>query len=177
MLKFSVLILFFVVTSCASVTQNDTTVCPVVTLRAHVYLMGALTPDQRELVRQLVEVAEMRNTRNGTDLAGYEGRSVSRELRVISSAPSDTAKAPADMRLDVYRQGTFGKSPVGALSVVQGTGSLILPNEARSWRLRIVFPTEDILSPIESGGSRQLVIFPDEWRSFCTMSVTGVAIR
>jgi len=133
----------------------------------------------REMTRELVAVAESRDTYGGQNLDGYKGDAFSRTLggplrkEVGIRAPLLGAEIPVRFVDKDTRTGWLLVEPVGTMRVVNGVGVFKFSEDPRGRIIETAWPTH-FLSPVISGGERLLRLFPEEWGKHCTMNIHGL---
>ncbi|MEK7461872.1 MAG: hypothetical protein AAB586_02255 [Patescibacteria group bacterium] len=149
--------------------------CPEWKLVINGWSFQLLPYDLQRRVEELMVIAQNRNTRYGTDPAGYRGDAFSRTLGPDLRKHVKN-RAPVNFFLHVYYldpKTAHLVRDLGDASVVNGMGDIVLPDDPRYWIVETIWP-ENFLSPIKSGGKHSLWLFGDEWKDWCTMNVHGL---
>ncbi|MDO8569207.1 MAG: hypothetical protein Q7R89_00230 [bacterium] len=173
MKKFIVVVVLLVLGS-----QNQvlaTSECQTRRLTANVWSRQALPEGLRKEVDRLISIAESRDTRHATDPVGYQGDDVSRTLGA-RLRKEVRVRAPVNIELQVfYRDPPTARvvEDLGVLRVMEGTGSVLPPDDPCKWIIETVWP-EYFISPAKSGGRRRLWLFPEEWGKWRGMQVHGI---
>jgi hypothetical protein len=137
--------------------------------------MGVLTPGLHGEVKELIRVAESRDSREATLLSAYRGDAVSRTLGArLRSEVKIRAPIADDIQVR-YLDAHSGKLmyDIGVVNLKRGVGSFKFPDDPRTFVVETLWPI-DFISPTMSGGQRRLRLFPEEWKQWCTMNVHGL---
>ena len=182
MRKFLVLFAVLVVVGCTTklpqspVSTGYLQSCPSgLRVIAHVWSLQAQSLAVQNEVKRLMKLAESRDTRVGTDPAGYRGDAVSRTLGAqLRKAGVGRARVNFDLAM-VYRDSSGRVAgPIGSMRVERGIAMITLAGDPRAngWVLETIWPA-DFISPVKSGDERRLWLFPEEWKSHCEMNIHG----
>lgn len=136
---------------------------------------GVLTPGLHEEAKELIQLAESRDSQEATLLSAYRGDAVSRTLGARLRSEVKIRALIADEIQVRYLDARSGKLlyDIGVISLKHGVGSFKFPDDPRAFVVETVWPP-DFISPTMSGGERRLRLFPAEWKEWCTMNLHGI---
>lgn len=144
-------------------------------MRGNAWTMSSLPSNLRSEAIGLIRAAEGRDSNGGTNIPTYRPDDVSRTLggrlrkdvRTRASYTGDLRVEYLDLRThQVVRE-------VGTIHVVNGEGIIRFPDDPRNYIERIIW-SDEFVSPTKSAGVRQMLLFPDEWGTYCLMNVHGI---
>lgn len=138
--------------------------------------LGALPSDLRREAEMLIASAEKRDSRNGTDPGAYGADDVSRTLGYRLRTEVSPAAVNADVRVQLRDPKTpYLAHSARTVRVTAGTGTALLPDDARSYIVEFIWPNDDdFVSPTISAGKRLMLVLRNEWETCRKMNVTAL---
>ena len=166
-----------IITTATSPDLFTASACPAgYSLAAHTWSLGLLKmsrPDLYERAKVLIDAANIRPTKQATDIKAYATDAFSRTLGgPIRRSGVPHADVIDTIIVNFLDPSTMKKNAVaGKIDQQHGVGTVYFSQDPRRFITELIFP-QHYESPADSGGMRRLRIFPREWEA-CKLNASG----